>query len=136
MVSSVVPGAAGGVAPQPSDGAGPPSVVGGVAAVVGLSAIAQGFIKNYSNAVGMGSDILVAQANAIDIAGFVLEGGRRVTLLRDWNSDDPATRAFLREARDGACDLFATTLSPDYNRAHADHFHLDVAARGGYRVCR
>lgn len=77
-----------------------------------------------------------ATGGAIDIAGFVLEGGRRVTLLRDWNSDDPATRAFLREARDGACDLFATTLSPDYNRAHADHFHLDVAARGGYRVCR
>ena len=40
----------------------------GVAAVVGLSAIAQGFMKNYSQAVGMGSDILVSQADAIDVA--------------------------------------------------------------------
>ena len=46
--------------------------------------------------------------------------------------------AFLREVRDGACDLFATVLSPDYNAAHADHFHLDQAARGaiGWRGCR
>jgi hypothetical protein len=40
--------------------------------------------------------------------------------------------------RDGACDLFATVLSPDYNAAHRDHFHLDQAARGasGWRGCR
>jgi hypothetical protein len=40
--------------------------------------------------------------------------------------------------RDGACRLFATTLSPDYNAAHADHLHLDQANRGagGWRACR
>lgn len=75
-----------------------------------------------------------ARANAIDIAGFRLEGGKQVRVLGDWNGD-PASAAFLREVRDGACDLFATTLSPEYNAAHADHFHLDQAARGG-GVCR
>ena len=47
-------------------------------------------------------------------------------------------RTGLREVRDGACDLFATTLSPDYNAAHRDHLHLDQAARGarGWRACR
>lgn len=70
-----------------------------------------------------------ARANAIDIAGFRLANGRRVTLLQGWNAD-PASRAFLREVRDGACRLFATTLSPDYNQAHADHFHFDQADRG------
>lgn len=77
-----------------------------------------------------------ASGNAIDIAAFVLADGTRVALKRDWNGD-PARAAFLRDARDGACDLFSTTLSPDYNAAHADHFHLDMAERtGGWQVCR
>lgn len=70
-----------------------------------------------------------ARANAIDIAGFRLADGRQITLARNWNGT-PAEQAFLREVRDGACPLFATTLSPDYNAAHHDHFHLDMANRG------
>lgn len=78
-----------------------------------------------------------ATANAIDVAGFRIEGGTRVSVLDDWD-DGGARGAFLKQVRDGACTLFATTLSPDYNRAHADHFHLDQAARGewGGRMCR
>lgn len=78
-----------------------------------------------------------ATANAIDVAGFRLADGTRITLLRDWERGG-ARSAFLREIRDGACDLFATVLSPDYNAAHRDHFHLDQAARGalGRRGCR
>lgn len=77
-----------------------------------------------------------ATADAIDIIGFRLADDRRVTVLRDWGGD-AAEAAFLREVRDGACKLFATVLSPDYNRAHADHFHLDQAQRGaaGFGVC-
>ena len=75
-----------------------------------------------------------ATANAIDIAGFVLEDGRRISVLSDWPGEGDEAR-FLRAARDGACDNFATTLSPDYNAAHRDHFHLDQA--NGWRgVCR
>lgn len=79
-----------------------------------------------------------ATADAIDIAGFRLSDGRRVTVVGDWNGRDRAKRLFLREVRDGACDLFATTLSPDYNEAHRDHLHLDHADRGiaGHRPCR
>lgn len=78
-----------------------------------------------------------ATADAIDILAFRLGNGRRVAVLRDWD-DEPSEMAFLREVRDGACDLFSTVLSPDYNSAHADHFHLDQAARGatGWRLCR
>jgi hypothetical protein len=78
-----------------------------------------------------------ATANAIDIAGFRFADGRRITVIGDWNG--PAEeQAFLREVRDGACRLFATVLSPDYNAAHRDHLHLDQAARGemGWRACR
>jgi len=78
-----------------------------------------------------------ATADAIDIAGFRLDDGRRITVVKDWDGERP-NAAFLREVRDGACDLFATTLSPDYNAAHADHLHLDQAERGatGWRACR
>ncbi|MES3084012.1 extensin-like domain-containing protein [Sphingomonas faeni] len=78
-----------------------------------------------------------ATADAVDIAGFRLTDGTRITVARDWKGDDPKA-AFLRDVRDGACQLFATTLSPDYNAAHADHLHLDQANRGsmGWRACR
>lgn len=78
-----------------------------------------------------------ARANAVDIAGFRLSDGRQIRVIRDW-TDQGAAGQFLHRVRDGACDLFATTLSPDYNAAHADHFHLDQANRGsmGWRACR
>lgn len=76
-------------------------------------------------------------ADAVDIAGFRLADGTRVTVVDDWRGDT-AKAAFLREVRDGACALFATTLSPDYNAPHRDHLHLDQANRGsmGWRACR
>lgn len=78
-----------------------------------------------------------ATANAIDIAAFRLADGRRVSILANWNGS-AEERAFLREVRDGACRLFATVLSPDYNAAHRDHLHFDQARRGagGWRGCR
>lgn len=77
-----------------------------------------------------------ATADAVDITGFRLEGGREVSVLQDWTGND-AEAQFLRDVRDNACRLFPTVLSPDYNQAHRDHFHLDVAGRGaGWTVCR
>lgn len=76
-----------------------------------------------------------ATADAIDVAGFRLANGTRISVRQDWSADD-ANAAFLRDVRDGACRIFATTLSPDYNSAHADHFHFDTARRGGFAYCR
>ncbi len=73
-----------------------------------------------------------ATGDAIDVAGFVIEGGRRVRVARDWQGDDDAAR-FLSEVHGGACRFFDAVLGPDYNRAHADHLHLD---RGPARICR
>lgn len=75
-----------------------------------------------------------ATANAIDIAGFVLADGTRISVLADWSGNGPEAR-FLRRARDGACRAFATVLSPDYNAAHRDHLHLDMSGRWS-DVCR
>lgn len=82
-----------------------------------------------------------ATANAVDIAAFRLSDGTRVSIVSDWDGKGergPAKAAFLREVRDGACDTFATVLSPDYNAAHRDHFHLDQADRGAmsWGACR
>lgn len=73
-----------------------------------------------------------ATADAIDITGFDLTDGRRVRLLADWEGDDVEAR-FLRAVRDSACIWFATTLGPDYNALHADHFHLQAR---GWGTCR
>lgn len=79
-----------------------------------------------------------ATGNSIDIASFALDDGTSINVLDSWNGGDEAKQAFLRAVRDGACDLFATVLSPDYNAAHANHFHFDQADRGemGWRACR
>lgn len=78
-----------------------------------------------------------ATADAVDIAGFRMSDGSRVSVLGDWKSGG-VKAAFLREVRDGGCKLFSTVLSPDYNEAHRDHLHMDEAERGamGWRGCR
>jgi hypothetical protein len=73
-----------------------------------------------------------AFANALDVAAFRTASGRRVSVAGDFRGDDAEGR-FLRRVRDGACSWFRAVLSPDYNAAHADHFHLD---HGGFRACR
>lgn len=73
-----------------------------------------------------------ATANAIDLAAFAIDGGPQVSVLRDWD-DGGAKGAFLREVHAGGCRVFGTTLGPDYNAAHRDHFHVDMR---GWNSCR
>jgi len=74
-----------------------------------------------------------ATAEAIDITGVTLQNGQKITLLSDWNGSSAPRRAFLRDIRDSACTWFRTTLGPDYNKLHADHFHLQHV---GWGTCR
>lgn len=81
-----------------------------------------------------------ATADAIDIAGFGLADGRRVSVKGDWGQggDNAASGVspegrFLRAVHQGGCRYFDVALGPEYNQAHADHFHFD---RGGGRACR
>lgn len=73
-----------------------------------------------------------ASATAIDISGFRLRDGRRITVAQDWGKDSAEGR-FLKDVRDGSCRVFRGVLGPDYNRLHHDHFHFDL---GRYSICR
>lgn len=80
---------------------------------------------------GNGSDAWSehAFANAFDVTGFELIDGRVISIAKHWRSDGSkegkALRKFLKKSRSSACKLFNVVLSPDYNNAHKDHFHLD-----------
>jgi len=78
-----------------------------------------------------------ASADAIDVSAFRLADGTRITVADDWRGDGPRA-TFLHTARNGACKVFATVLSPEYNALHHNHLHLDQATRGaiGWRACR
>ncbi|QAY76243.1 extensin family protein [Sphingosinicella sp. BN140058] len=73
------------------------------------------------------------RANAVDIAAFVLEDGRRITVLGGWNGPDEDVRRFLRAVHQAGCRRFGIVLGPDANALHRDHLHFDMG-RGPY--CR
>ena len=73
-----------------------------------------------------------ASANAVDISGFTLADGRQISVAKGWNDAEPKSQ-FLRAIHQGACRYFRVALSPDFNAAHRDHFHLD---RGPLQRCR
>ena len=67
-----------------------------------------------------------AEGRAIDIAGFDLADGRRVSVLKDWGKDNAKGR-FLKAVHDDACRIFNVVLGPDFNDLHKDHFHFDMS---------
>lgn len=81
------------------------------------------------NIAGSGKLSQHAHANAIDVSAFVLNDGRRITVENDWKSGRREMQ-FLAAIHDSACKRFGTVLSPDYNAAHRDHFHLDMSGNG------
>lgn len=72
-----------------------------------------------------------ASAQALDISGFRLADGRHITVLRGWKEDKNA--AWLQALLSASCRYYGNGLGPDYNVAHANHFHLGMR---GYGLCR
>ena len=75
-----------------------------------------------------------ASANAIDVSAFILADGRRIPVLGGWRQGSSAERKFLRVVHQSACKRFGMVLGPDYNAAHDNHFHVEVANSGDF--CR
>lgn len=76
-----------------------------------------------------------AKANALDVASFVFADGRSVSLVKGWKGSR-RERRFLRELQKGACQIFGTTLTPNYNKAHYNHFHFDAKKRRSKAICK
>jgi len=68
---------------------------------------------------------------AIDLAGFELADGRFVSVEQDWRRPGPK-REFLHAFAQAACQRFSVVLTPDSNRDHFNHIHIDA---GPYRLC-
>jgi len=75
-----------------------------------------------------------ARGNAIDIAGFLLSDGRKITVLAGWRRSPYS--AFLKSLHRRACTVFGTVLGPDSDRHHRNHFHLDAASYRSGSYCR
>ena len=67
-----------------------------------------------------------ATASAIDVSGFVLADGRRITVSGNWADTSPKVRRFFQAIHTSACKRFGTVLGPAYNAAHRDHLHLEL----------
>lgn len=72
-----------------------------------------------------------ASADALDISAFQLANGQRVTVLRGWREEK--TYPWLRALLSASCDYYGNGLGPEYNAAHANHFHLGMR---GFGLCR
>ncbi len=88
-----------------------------------------------SNIAGTRSLSQHAKANALDVSSFVFADGRSVSLTKGWKGSR-RERNFLRELQKGACQIFGTTLTPNYNRAHYNHFHFDAKKRKSRAICK
>lgn len=73
-----------------------------------------------------------ASANAIDISGFKLANGTKISVSKHWNDKGPKGR-FLRHIHRKSCRYFRVSLGPNFNPAHHDHFHFD---RGLFWTCK
>lgn len=72
-----------------------------------------------------------ARGNALDVAGFELADGTMVIVEQDWRRSGPK-RDFLRDVARRACKRFSVVLTPNSNREHRDHIHVDS---GPYKYC-
>jgi hypothetical protein len=69
-----------------------------------------------------------AFANAVDIGGFEFTDGRKVKFARNWRSKG-GPGSYLHDAALAACSIFNTTLTPDYDRYHSNHIHIDASPK-------
>jgi len=72
-----------------------------------------------------------ARGQAIDIGGFVLDGGIEISVKDHWKGAG-ARSLFLHDVARGACRIFNVVLTPNTNADHLGHLHLDL---GPYPLC-
>lgn len=66
-----------------------------------------------------------ARGRAIDFAGVELADGQIISVKHQWRNAGAAS-AFLHDVARRSCSLFNVVLTPNHDRLHQDHIHLDV----------
>jgi hypothetical protein len=69
-----------------------------------------------------------AFGNALDIAGFTLADGRKISVQDGWKGL-PEEQGFLHDVQASACQQFTTVLAPGSNVYHYNHIHVDLMRR-------
>lgn len=114
------------------------SVVGSAAVAADLGVDEILHIGTYNCRVIAGTSTISQHgyANGIDIGGFTLPGGATVTVLDDWEDGNPnPTSEYGKLLKDFADQVWAlglwnVILTPEYNAAHDNHFHVDLTPGG------
>lgn len=66
-----------------------------------------------------------ATADALDLAGFKMSAGETITVAGSWKGEGKSS-AYLHQIFSAGCPFFGNIIGPDYNAAHANHFHLGM----------
>lgn len=72
-----------------------------------------------------------SKGQAIDLMAFELADGTMVSVKRDWRAGG-AKAAFLKDVARMSCNTFNVVLTPNHDRFHQDHLHLDI---GPHTLC-
>jgi hypothetical protein len=78
-----------------------------------------------------------AKGDAIDIAAFRAEDGRRLS-VKDASASPQTDGVLMKTLRATGCGYFTTILGPGSNEAHKEHLPFDYELRGNtnnYRIC-
>ncbi|MCG7387526.1 extensin family protein [Pantoea sp. ACRSB] len=70
-----------------------------------------------------------ATADAWDVTGFQFANGERVEVGKNWTQPENKS-ALLHLFWQEGCNNFGNVLGPDYNAAHAGHFHFGMRGTG------
>jgi hypothetical protein len=76
-----------------------------------------------------------AIAKAADDVDAGVPAGPGVVVQPIPGTEGNPTMAFLHDTHDAACRIFGTTLGPEANDAHRNHFHVDMAERKVKKIC-
>jgi len=78
-----------------------------------------------------------SQPPATDKSSSSSKGGMAALPPDPTDARAPLTKTglFLHTTHDAACQIFGTTLGPEANDAHRNHFHVDMAARKFKKIC-
>lgn len=86
---------------------------------------------------GKRSDEISKQGKAADTVVAALPPAGAASVAKAAVPPPPKTPAsrFLHAVHNAGCRIFGTTLGPEANKAHRNHFHVDMAERKVRKIC-